>query len=80
MAKKSEKVADAQVDEQSITEEICEDGVLEALLEKIRQVGKEFQYCKNRDVLDYTRLAQSLSEHLNSNVYVLDKKGVVLGY
>jgi transcriptional pleiotropic repressor len=82
MARKiqSETVEDVKVEGEFLTEEISEDGVLEALLEKIRQVGREFQYCKNGDVLDYTRLAQSLSEHLNSNIYLLDKKGVILGY
>jgi transcriptional pleiotropic repressor len=59
---------------------VLEDVVLAGLLEEIRQAGRAFQHRKNGDVLDYSKLAQSLSEHLASNVYMLDKGGNILGY
>jgi transcriptional pleiotropic repressor len=57
-----------------------EEKALEDLLGKIRRAGRAFHHCKNGDALNYTRLAQSLAEHLNSNVYLLDKNGSILGH
>jgi transcriptional pleiotropic repressor len=78
----SEKTEDVQVSERLLTGETtaCEEGALEELLGRIRQAGRAFQHCKNGDILNYTRLSQSLSEYLNSNVYLLDKNGNILGY
>jgi transcriptional pleiotropic repressor len=73
-----ERAEDMQVSEKLSTEGT--EGALEELLGKIRQVGRAFQHCDNGDILNYARLSQSLSEYLNSNVYLMDKNGSILGH
>ncbi|MDR1621205.1 MAG: GTP-sensing pleiotropic transcriptional regulator CodY [Synergistaceae bacterium] len=77
----SESVDDVSaVCEVSMSEVVRESGVLEELLEKIRQTGRAFQHRKNGEILDYGKLARVLSETLDSNVYMLNKEGKVLGH
>ncbi|MCL2009959.1 MAG: GTP-sensing pleiotropic transcriptional regulator CodY [Synergistaceae bacterium] len=57
-----------------------EDGDLQDLLDKTRQVGRALQNRRDGDSPDYTKLAKLLSEILAANVYVLCTDGSILGY
>jgi transcriptional pleiotropic repressor len=72
------QAADGLLAEKSSPESV--EDALQDLLVKIRQGGRAFQNEKKEDTLNYARLTRSLSEHLNSNVYLLDKNGVILGH
>ena len=77
------KIQGEKAEGMQVSEELSisgNEGVLEELLGKIRHVGRAFQHCENGDILNYTMLTQSLSEHLNSNVYLTDKNGNILGH
>jgi transcriptional pleiotropic repressor len=60
--------------------ECTNEGLLESLLEKTRQVGRVLQNRREGDLLDYAKLAKWLSEFLKADVYILSRDGRILGH
>lgn len=56
------------------------DRALNELLKKTRLVGRAFQSKREGEPLNYTKLAEMLSEFSTANVYIVDKSGLLLGY
>ena len=56
------------------------DEALNALLEKTRFLNRAFQAKRKGEPWDYSKLSKILSEFSNSNVYMVDSSGTLLGY
>ena len=59
---------------------IQDQAAMQDLLEKTREVGRVLQSNNNIGKPDYPKLARLMSDLLVANVYVMDKKGKLLGY
>ena len=53
---------------------------LNALLEKTRFVNRSFQAKQKGEPWNYSKLSKILSEFANSNVYIVDSSGTLMGY